>query len=397
MDADESKRHGRDVTIKARISTKTPGIRVHFTLDADPANRAGLPEAQKAQLQGKNALTDSEGVATIKLKLGTYGGDRYRVSASLNPNTAPGAAGAKESGWLTVWRKAFYEITQMQKPGGVGYWEMDPGAMGHVKTAFEKVFLEIVSLGAARNIDENVQNFLTADLAYQWADKHTTMTGVPWKIHYVVVGYACGREEKDVEANVNTATAEVGPGFRPYDFDGTNPIKSAQYKPAAGAGSWTNFPAGKVTLTGTNPNKKVRVDFSGTGVDPTAAAQKVKVSYIEANPANGWGGSSLHLIICRGTFNEYYAGMNLGPIMAGTSIHEPGHSLDLVFSQDWETSDAAHSDHCKFRTCVMWWQGYSGRPHDFHPPATGDPGCHTYMRGLDMSRSAIEKKWGFPR
>lgn len=396
LDADEPNKHGRDVTIKAKLSTRTSGVQVYFTIDPDPANRTGLTDDQKASLQQTSALTDNQGEAKVKLKLGTYGGDKYRVSASLNSGTRPGTPGAKESGWITIWRKVYYEIIQMQKPDGSGYWEMPGGTMGYVKTAMENVFLEIISLGAARNIDSSVENFDSAGDAYNWADNYTNNTGVPWKINYSVVGYACTPSDKELEENVGVVTKLVGAQFRPYDFNGTNPILSAKYKPVSG-GSWTDFPAGKVTLVGSHPNKQIQVDFTGTGVDPTTTTQKVKIGYKEAFSANGWGGSSLHLIICRGTFEEYYAAASLPTIMAGTSIHEPGHSLGLVMGLAWETADAAHDSHCQSQQCVMWYQGYTGRPRDFHGPAIGDPGCHTYMRGLDMSRSPMQGRWGFPR
>lgn len=395
LDADESKLQGRPVTIKARVSTKTPGLRIYWTLDKDANNRAGLEADKQAKLEPAFSQTDANGEATTKLTLSTYGGDRFRVSASLAPNTAPGTPGAKESGWITVWRKIFYDIIQMKKPSG-GQWEMPAGTMPQVATAFGKVFVEMISAGAVINTNDSVDNFDTAGDGYDWADGHTDSRSVPWKVNYVVVGYACGKEEKEVEQTVNTMTANVGPTFRPYDFKGVNPIAKAQYKPTSG-GSWTDFPAGKVTLTGSNPSKQLKVDFNGTGVDPTRAAQKVKIKYVEANSANGWGGSSLHLLICRGTFDEFYNTAGLSTVVAGTSIHEPGHSLGLVMGLPWETADAAHDSHCTHRTCVMWWQGYVGRPHDFHPPATSDPGCHTFMRGFDMSRTNMNTKWKFPR
>lgn len=400
MDADESAHHGREVAILARIATATPGVEVHWVLDPHADNRSGLQADQRASLTPEVSLTDDDGWARTTLNLSTYGGDKYRVSASLSPGTRPGTTGAMESGWLEVWRKAYYNVLQMRKPDGSGYWQMAAGTMGRVVPAMEKVFVELKSLGAAINVDDTEENFDSATEGYDWADDHTTMTGVPWKINYVVIGHACQRLEQEVEPDppVNTMTATVGPSFRPYDFNGTDPLVSAKYRPAAG-GSWRDFPAGKVSLTGSNPNRRWRVDFTDTGVDPTATPQRVKIEYLEADPAAGWGGSSLHLLICRGTFDEYYSAANLPQVMAGTSIHEPGHSLGLVMGLGWETADDAHSSHCKVRACVMWWQNYLARPHDFHgpPPDTNDPGCHTYMRGLDMSRSAMKPRWGFPR
>jgi len=151
-------------------------------------------------------------------------------------------------------------------------------------------------------------------------------------------------------------------------------------------------------LTGSNPSRNFSINFNGTGITPTAAAPaEVRFSYFKAFVANGWGGTNLHLVICRGSFDEYYTSAQRQQAMAGTCVHEPGHSFGLVYGLGWETSDASHSAHCTYKACVMWWQGYIGRPHDFHSKTLSNPGCHTYMSGLDMSKSAMESKWKFPR
>ena len=48
----------------------------------------------------------------------------------------------------------------------------------------------------------------------------------------------------------------------------------------------------------------------------------------------------------------------------------------------------------------MWFQGYDGRPSDFHTADDAgtavDPSCHTYLREKDLSRGAMTV-WKFPR
>ncbi|NQU76001.1 MAG: hypothetical protein HQ546_06805 [Planctomycetes bacterium] len=397
MDEDDTAHNGRMVTITATISPVRSGINVYFTVVPGADNRIGLAADDQGSLSHDRSATNDEGKARTRLRLTTYGGDEFRVSASLQEDAELGADGTESSGNIVVWRRMYYEIAEMRKPTA-GQFEMAAATVTMVRNAYANVFVEMSETGT-RDVGDHHANFNTHDDGYTWADGFCSSDGVPFKIHYVIVDHLCPtsrREEVpasfDCAAVVNTPN---NPYFRPFDFDGAEWLISAQYRNAEG--SFVDFPAGKVTRTIASGYTKLRVDFTAVGVTPTAESPvPVNIRYYKAPGYNGWGGANLHLVICRGSMEEAYEAGQIETIMAGTSVHEPGHSLGLVYgSLAWKS--AAHSNHCNYRDCVMWYQGYSGRPRDFHDETVSDPGCRTFLRGKDMTRSAMGSTWQFPR
>lgn len=112
---------GRHVTLRARLTPPAAGTTVHFTLERGDDNKADLPTANRGGLVPTAASTaavadtlevqtDSSGVATCALRLSTYGGDRFRVSAGL---AAECGEDDPKTGWVTVWRRLQYEVDAM--------------------------------------------------------------------------------------------------------------------------------------------------------------------------------------------------------------------------------------------------------------------------------------------
>jgi len=249
------------------------------------------------------------------------------------------------------------------------------------------------------------------------AERFVGESGCDWlsvaigNVHGAISGAA--KDQKKIEARVfkeikvksgklqtqKTDGTSADYWTKPWQYHGDKWLIEAEYR-EKGKTSWTDLPSGSVTLTDTTRTdgwRRINVDFSKTSVDPTKKTQEVKLKFRRCGGINGWGGTSLHLVICRNSFDSAYPGAKLKPAMAGTSTHEPGHSLGLVYGKPWQTSDSSRGAHCKFKDCVMWWQGYVGRPHDFHLPTKSDPGCNTFIREKDMSRTAMTPKWKFPR
>ncbi|MHC5108979.1 MAG: carboxypeptidase-like regulatory domain-containing protein [Planctomycetota bacterium] len=404
--ADESKKYGREATIEAEITPKMKGIRVYFQKRYWHENRDPSPE--KTVLTTYSALTDENGIAKTKIRFGKYGGDWFRVGARLDKSVDPEVFSA----WFQVWRKMFYEITEMDNPAG-GSFKMANGVMPIVKSSMQKVYIELSSLGTNVKgvVPHYVENFDGGSGTDDWADNYCSTGGVPWKIHYAVVSTA---DEKRTEERVfkevktasqtlqtqNSAGNWVSYFFQPWQYHGDDWLISAKYREQGSSASWTSLDDSAVTLGNTartDGYRTIIVNFAGTSVDPTAKTQEVKLKFHRIGGINGWGGTSLHLVICRKTFDSNYSAANLTAAMAGTSIHEPGHSFGLVNDKPWETTDSDHSGHCKFQNCVMWWQGYTGRPHEFHKENLSDPGCHTFVREKDMTKSAMSPRWKFPR
>ena len=122
------KHHGREIVIKAQISPPKKNKVVHWRLHEDANNRKlhysqggdpsatppvphpQLPASHRASLSANTSVTNSKGIATIKLKLGLYGGDKFQVSAYRDPpdpgpTPEPKSGAANHSSILEVWKK----------------------------------------------------------------------------------------------------------------------------------------------------------------------------------------------------------------------------------------------------------------------------------------------------
>ncbi len=385
---------GRDIEISAQVSPPEEGRRVYFRIEPHDDNRDGLDEDEQASLSEEEVRTDENGVAQTTLTLSTYGGDRCRVAARL---LRRGSVMAR-TGWFHVWRRLFYEITEME-----GY-SMSNDVINYVKAAMDKVFIQM-DQATGKHTGREVEVFTSPGVASAWADETCTNRRVPLKVHYAVISYAGRKVEDDDGGVINTESATLSSRFRPWDFEDEDWVISAKYREEGGS-TWHDFDVDRdISLTGDNPRKQIVVDFSETDVDPTETPQEVRIRYHRMSGINGWGGPrNLHVRIAKGTINEFYsrsgrtAAQNradIDRIMAGTCIHEPGHAMNLVYGQDWQTSDASQGRHCQYEDCVMWYQGRRDRSHDYH--SDHDPGCHTYLRGKDLSVSTMRSRWRFPR
>jgi hypothetical protein len=326
----------------------------------------------------------------MRLTLSTYGGDRFRVKVRLQR----GGAVVGRTGWFHVWRRLFYEISEMREV------DMPDAVIRNVRRSMAAVNIQLDR--AAENHTGRSVEFMNSRDAWRWVAETCTTARVPLKVHYGIVQYAGDRVPGRKLCTVNRMQMTLDGAFRPFDFNGTNWLVRARYRARGGSGEWHRFPDGNVTLTGTNPSRRIRVSFAGTGVDPSRTPQTVDISFRIFDPVNGWGSrESLHVIISKSVLNEYYAEATAAATrnavvraMSGTSTHEPAHSMGLVYGLSWEIADAAHDAHCEERACVMWWQGYSGRPLAFH---TANPGCARFLKAKDLTAGTMRNVWNFTR
>jgi hypothetical protein len=295
----------------------------------------------------------------------------------------------------------------MKKSGG-GVWDVPAASLATVQTEYRACFVELVDSGEKKQ-GPNQENFENHEDAYRWADRRTTRKFTPWKVVYSSVEYTVPlgrRQARNHAQNLTAASQQLSANFFLYNYrigrrrTRRNWFSSATVTDPA-TGTVTNLSKSNFTVS-TQPYgpARITVNLAGTGLTPTAANPlSLSLNYQHSPGYNGWGGANLHLVICTRAMNTSY-GANAPVAMAGTSIHEPGHALGLVRGLPWETTDASHSSHCGVKACVMWWQGYTGRPSAFHlnddASTAVDPNCHTYVRGRDMSRGNMQV-WRFPR
>jgi len=147
-------RNGRLATITAQLTPAKAGTTIHWELEEGPNNRPGLSNANKGGLiqvtdgpdtdpdDDAQSTTDGTGRARIVLKLSRYGGDRFKVHAGLQSDDM-----TTESGWLTVWRKLWYQLTR------------DPvinvPSLDSVKRAYRRVFVDLARAGSPVDYDQN--------------------------------------------------------------------------------------------------------------------------------------------------------------------------------------------------------------------------------------------------
>ncbi len=140
--------HNREIDIEAHLSTREQGITVYFTLDSHRNNRssATLLAPLRASLSPESSQTDENGIARTTLTLSRYGGDRFRVSASLEQNQRPGSRNAKESKWFKVWRHVYCEVDCMRRPNGGTY--ADRAQTAAMKREYRRHFVRIDDTGS---------------------------------------------------------------------------------------------------------------------------------------------------------------------------------------------------------------------------------------------------------
>lgn len=148
LEGGEAKHEGRTTTIKAHLSPAVGNVPIFFKLD-DSKVRESRIDKDHLQLPGENtavvfpfAVTDDRGVARAVLTLSTYGGDQYRVSASLDSDAKVGAPGTKLTRWLQVWRALDLEVSVMQRPDG-GIAAVAENVVPRFIARFAEQFIEI--------------------------------------------------------------------------------------------------------------------------------------------------------------------------------------------------------------------------------------------------------------
>ncbi len=410
--------YGRKITLQARIewvsgdkSRSLAGKKVYWRIDAPSSNKSGLTGKEREGF-------DSEGSWTLKKAANTgangwcdavefypslYGGDVFSVFATDKSDYS----GGMPTGSYTVWRKFWYQVTEMKDSSGTGSVFSLPAP---VTSAFESgyltVFIEFHEV-APRNNANYVAN-LADDAARAAAAKphFTADARIPFKAHIMTVDYSgTGSEEKSV-ADTMTGTAWTSADwFLVWRLDaGTLPWKvSAQYQ-AAGSKTWTDIPDSAIN-THTDPAKKgfkrIKLDFSSGPVKPSAKAPvkiKLKIKCAGPNIALGWGGGDHHLYLCTGALHDIETSSDWDLIQRSDCVHEIGHALGLVNlapnaagAQSWE--DTAHANHCikPATSCAMFWMSSTTRLTTFH--LDGGKGCHDYLRRQDFSRSVMVSQW----
>jgi hypothetical protein len=165
---------GRAYHAEARITPALQNVNVLFKLIPNANNKANLPVAQRHQDPNTpvTSATDQHGLAAADLTLARYGGDIFQVGAYLEEDATAGAAHPVSGKPITVWRKIFYALGYMNRPGGGNYGNRADEA--RFRQEYARCFVELERAGNPGGL--NFQRDVHFQGAAAWAASHFTGT-----------------------------------------------------------------------------------------------------------------------------------------------------------------------------------------------------------------------------
>lgn len=381
-DPDESKRHGREVTVTAQTNPAVQGVRVYFTLVYSTSNRTGLPGHMQASATPGSGLTDASGKVTVKLKLSRYGGDWFRIKASLTPSTPPNSEGDKYSGWFQVWRKLYYETDCMGRPTGGGTYANRVNRTG-LQSAMDKVFIELKTTGSDNSPAH--QRVMNDSEVGAWATGLRTGGHQPRYFHLIFLDTIA----VDEATTTNTYRMPFLKGVvtlqaSNFCIDPRDWFSSATYTEVGGAHSG-NLAVANFSLDVDNPYNtyKLHIDLTGVpDIDPTVTPVDVRIVLKTWNELSGLQTGPATIIGMRWR-ERSKSGAALTNSTLNTMMHEPGHAFGMAATTypsggNISTTYFKNGHHCSYTPRCLMYESNSGAI-DFCP------NCRDACRGRNLA------------
>jgi hypothetical protein len=373
---------GEVATLTGHVEPRAAGQAVTFTLLPDPSNP---PEASGAALETTTALSDAEGKVQVEMLFPKYPGAKFKVAGKTASMATP-----VESEPITVWRKVYYQITEMAPAPDGRRFSPPPNMIGALESAFNPVWIELAPGTKSTGTTPHKAHLTAAER--RSLEKSLKPSSVdnrsPFKMNIVMVDSA------DIVAtgewNAMRAGPEVEtPPFPKWPHEAT--VISAEYRPPFGGGQWaplTNLQVvdlqrGLAKIVATIP-----VPF------PLPAQVRIRYRYQFGN-GGGWGGADGTVFICIGLMRRF--GQNPdATFLQPTLTHEIGHALALVpTTAPWLDPDVRDKDyslrHCGNKTtagqpsCVMWWEGGGAGVRTHFCSGNSPNDCKTFLLRSDLS------------
>ena len=144
-------------------------------------------------------MTDRNGwTPVVEFYLSRYGGDEFTIHATEDSSYR----GGMSAGPYTVWRKFWYQVTEMQQPEGGGVYELPAAVKSAFESAYSAVYMRFEEQEPRRR-SRHADN-LVADSARRAHVRPFFRADdlVPFKLHIATIDYASEISERRVTATM---------------------------------------------------------------------------------------------------------------------------------------------------------------------------------------------------
>lgn len=412
--------YGRVLRLRARVEGTTgepgrslAGQTLYWYVRAGSGNQANLDPASAACFDApgsgilrKETVTDRGGwTPVVRFHLSQYGGDQFDVFVTDDPSYQGGIS----VGTFTVWRKLWYQVTEM-RDAGEGILDLPASVQSAFEAGYASVFIRFEETGPRKRADHVGVLEDQAARAAHAARYFDVDQRSPFKAHLMTIDYSGFDISETTAEDTMRELTWTSPDFEPLWMHGAAPHPwkvSAEYQPRGG--EWTPIP--DVNLT-TEPDpdragyRKIKVDFSSLPrEDRPRRPIDIKITYRFVGPRvwYGWGGGSHHIYLCTGALRDRKTRADWNPYQQSDLVHEMGHALGLVNKPPaapgahdaWE--DPNEPRHCIMQPteCAMHARSSTARLTTFHLAGDGT-GCHDHLRRQCYDRSVMTDRWGVP-
>jgi hypothetical protein len=330
---------GRRVRLRARVawasgSTRSlSGQTVYWYFVPGGSNRAGLPAGLRASFDSEGggllrttSTADASGwTEAVDFYLSQYGGDSFQVYATDNSSYSGGML----AGNFVVWRRIFWELDCMQRPGGAGSYS-DRADTARMDQQFRRLFVHLVRTGT--DAGPAHRRMIKENDADAWATGVRDGTGAPRYFHLCLIDTICWDPAPTVLILNVTAERYVRrlPGGR-YLLEAGHWFRRATYTAADGATGALTAANFSLREAGDPSNGDDRFILTVNLPDSLARPVRVRLVFTNWEEGSGLQAGRSTLVGLRWRERRWHTSpSDINDSTLHTMVHEPGHAFGLA-------------------------------------------------------------------